>query len=279
MKIYLHLATCIIPLMLFGHSGDGSYSNQKTCCILDNSYLTVGANYTYANLEVGGEPSFNGSLGGLQALYEYQPKNNFYGGVELAWRDGNTQGSYGNRHFIDVNTNERLGYTWCCDQWLCTVYTGFGFRFMSHHLTPSTSAPTSFLDSYFPPFLSDSTSLRFNYYEFYFPIGIKTEYAFSPNFNLGLQLVWSLQAFSTVRIDTLGGAFWELQNTFGNIHVELPLTYTLECDKRFSFTLSPFYERWQDGLSTAETSGGTALGLPENTYNFWGVNFNFTYLF
>lgn len=43
--------------------------------------------------------------------------------------------------------------------------------------------------------------------------------------------------------------------------------------------VSPFYERWQDGHTTAKTSGGTPLGLHGNTYNFFGVDLNLAYSF
>jgi hypothetical protein len=42
---------------------------------------------------------------------------------------------------------------------------------------------------------------------------------------------------------------------------------------------NPFYEHWQDGHTTAKLSNGTPLGLPGNTYNFYGIELNFSFCF
>jgi hypothetical protein len=87
------------------------------------------------------------------------------------------------------------------------------------------------------------------------------------------------QVFPTVEIVPLRGAHWDLKNTVGNVLVELPVTYFFRGNRCYSLILKPFYERWKDGPSTAKTSNGQKLGLPKNTYNFWGVEFNFAYAF
>ncbi len=266
MKNLTRLVLLTTPLALLGNG---------TFC--SNSFLTVGANYTRASITPGGETNFDGNLGGGQALYEYRPSNDIYAGFEVAGRMGDTHGSFGTRNLTDINTDARLGYTWSCNQWYCTLYSGFGFRYFGQDLVPSATSPGSFTDSFFPPFLTGQTSLRFNYYEFYFPVALKTEYPIEGCVNVGLELTWSLQAFPTVSIDTMGGAFWQLTPTFGNVRVEVPFSYDYRRDERLA--LSPFYEHWQDGHSTARTSGGTPLGLPGNKYNFWGVNLNYTLAF
>ena len=87
------------------------------------------------------------------------------------------------------------------------------------------------------------------------------------------------QVYPTVKITPLKGARWILKNTVGNVLVELPLTYFLSEDKRYSLVLKPFYERWEDGRSTAKTSSGQELGLPKNSYNFWGAELNIAFSF
>jgi hypothetical protein len=90
------------------------------------------------------------------------------------------------------------------------------------------------------------------------------------------------QVYPTVRIVPLKGARWILKDTLDNVSVELPLTFTFTKKRfkhRYGLVVKPFYEHWQDGHSTARASSGSALNLPSNTYNFWGVELNFAYSF
>ena len=87
------------------------------------------------------------------------------------------------------------------------------------------------------------------------------------------------QVYPTVTIHPLKGARWVIQNTLGNVEVELPLTYSFTADKRYLLIFKPFYERWEDGRSTAKSSNGQKLGLPKNSYNFWGAELNIAVTF
>ena len=60
------------------------------------------------------------------------------------------------------------------------------------------------------------------------------------------------------------------ENTIGNVIVELPLTYFFTDDKCYSLIVKPFYERWEDGRSTAKSSNGQKLGLPQELLQFLG---------
>lgn len=252
---------------------------EEVCCEENNSSFLIGVNYSRLHLKPDHLASFSGNLGGLHALYEYHPANDFYAGIEGSWRQGNVKGTDGKRTIIDINTAERLGYTWNCDSWHITAFSGIGFRFLGHHLNPSEVAPATFTSSFFPPFITDETSLDIDYFEFYFPLGILSEYSFSQLFSWGLNFTWMPQAFSTVNIRPLGGAFWSLTNTYANFLIEMPFTFNFTCTNTFALVLSPFYERWQDGHSTAKSSNGTSLDLEGNTYNYYGANLNFIYRF
>ena len=280
---HLHfLSLLLAPLMLIGENVDQKTSSkQKPIQNKDNnsliSLLTVGGNYSRLNFKPDGQPSFNGNMGGAHAKYEYRPANAFYGGIEFDWRRGSMDGSAGKRTLTDINVAEKMGYTWLCDRWLFTLYTGFGFRYLGHHLQPSSSFST--LSGPFSPAISGGSSLKFDYYEFYFPVGFVSEYKFNSCFTLGLDFEWMPQAFPTVQIRPLGGTFWSLTNKFANFLVEMPFIFTLTKRGNWMITLNPFYERWQDGHSTAKTSRGIPLGLPGNTYNFYGANLNLVYSF
>ncbi len=239
-----------------------------------NSYLMFGADYTYVMFKPTGEASFNGNMGGLQAKYSYAPPNAFYAGIELDWRQGSMHGSDGKRNLVDVNTAETLGYTWEGKSWLYNLYSGFGFRFLGHHLYPSSISSSTFSGSYFPPFVSGATSVKFKYYELYVPIGFTSEYNFISCFTLGLNFEWMPQAFTSVAINSLNGAYWNITQKFANFRVELPFIFNLTCRGNWKLVINPFYEHWQDGHSTATTSSKIPLGLPGNTYNFIGVNLN-----
>lgn len=256
---------------------EAPYLNDEHLAL--NSFLTFGGNYSRLNLKPNGESSFNGNLGGAQTRYEYRPLNAFYGAIEFEWREGKTHGSGGTRDILKLDTAEKLGYTWQHDRWLITFFTGFGFRFLRQHLHSSSSSESTFNGSFFPPFVTDSTSMKFDYYEFYFPLGFAAQYNFTSCFSLGINFEWMPQAFPTVQIRPLGGTYWSLKNKIANFLVEMPFIFNFSDRRRWFLVVNPFYERWQDGHSTAKTSGGTPLGLPQNTYNYYGADVNVIYSF
>ncbi len=229
-----------------------------------DSYLQIGGNYTYANIDVGGQPSFHGNLGGAQGIYEYQPSNSIYGGLRLAWKQGKTENSFANRELIYVDAQGRVGYTYasCCNDWLLTAFSGVGYRYLGHKLKQS-----------------EVPSVKFEYNEFYVPVGLLSEYFLCSCWSIGLNSIWMPQVFPTVEIIPFKGTYWSLKNTIGNVLVELPLTYYFTEDKCYSLVFKPFYEHWENGRSTAKTSGGEELGLPKNFYNFWGAELNIAFSF
>lgn len=245
--------TCGIGLLL-------STMLQADCA----SSIQIGANYTHAHIKVGGQSSFDGNLGGIQGSYEYKPTNSLYGGLIASWKQGETENSHADRKLLYVDVQERIGYTYspCYNQWAVTLFSGFGFRYLEHKLKQN-----------------DEPSIKFRYNEFYVPVGFLSEYFFASCWSGGLNCIWMPQVFPTVEIVPLKGAHWDLENTLGNVLVELPLTYFFQGNTCFSLILKPFYEHWEDGKSTAKTSSGQKLGLPKNTYNFWGIQCNINYTF
>lgn len=246
-------------LLLTG-SVHAEYDNEL--CHL--SSLQIGGSYTHANIKIDGQPSFHGDLGGLQASYEYKSWKGFYGGMKAAWKQGETKNSIAHRKLMYVDVQERIGYTYasCCNDWSLTFFSGLGYSYLHHTLKQP-----------------EESSVKFEYNEFYIPVGFLSEYLFCPCWSLGLNAIWMPQVYPTVQITPLKGARWVLKNTIGNVVVEMPLTYCLTQDKRYSLIFKPFYERWEDGQSTAKTSNGQELGLPKNSYNFWGAELNFAFSF
>lgn len=231
--------------------------------VLD-SRLQAGVDYTHVNLKPHGNHSFNGNLGGLLALYEYRPMNFFYGGLKFAWKEGDTHGSAGRRSLLYFDVQERAGYTfaWVKQNLVLTLFSGFGYRHIGQKLSPR-----------------DGDSVRFNYNEFYVPLGMLLDHDFKWWFALGLDVTWMPQVFSTVSIVPLKGARWNLTRTLANCFVEVPFTFTLTKNRRFQLIVNPFYEHWQDGHTTAKLSNGIPLGLPGNTYHFYGADLIFAYQF
>lgn len=235
--------------------------HSEQCAI---STLQLGGSYTYANIKIDDQSSFNGNLGGVQGSYEYNSSNGLYAGIRAGWKEGNTKSSFGHRNLVYVDVQERLGYTYSpnCFNGSFTVFTGFGYRYLGHKLKQH-----------------NVPSVKFEYNEFYVPVGLISEYLFSPCWSIGFNFTWMPQIYPTVKIVPLKGARWILKNTLGNILIELPLTRFLTCDKRYALILKPFYERWEDGRSTAKTANGQKLDLPKNSYNFWGVELNLSLSF
>jgi hypothetical protein len=245
------------------------------------SRLQIGGNYTYVTIKPSGEGTSHGSLGGMQAMYEYRPSNRFYGGGKLSWKQGDTTGSDEKRSLLYIDVQERLGYTfgWKQSDYLLTLFSGFGYRYLRQHIRPDSQSVTTFNGSFFPPFLTSTSDIMLEYQELYIPAGFLTDFAINSWFSVGLYFTWMPQVFPTVDIKPLGSAFWALANRYANILVELPFTFTLTSNRRCALIVKPYYEYWQDGHSTAKTSTGIPLNLPGNTYNFGCVDINFAYSF
>lgn len=254
--------------LAYKKKSDSSYmensSVQQEQNTMMNSKVTIGGNYTYIHLKPNDNPSFHGSLGGAQVMYEYLPLNRFYGGVRFDYKQGTAHGTNEKRSLLYFDVQERLGYTFgfLDDKCSFTLFSGFGYHYLAQHLTTTPGA-----------------SVRFNYNEFYFPVGFLSDYEVNSWFMVGLNFTWMAQVYPTTSIVPLKGARWDLSYTMVNFYASLPLTFTLTDDKRFLLTVNPFYEHWKDGHSTAVLSTGAPLGLPSNTYNYGGVDVNLSYRF
>lgn len=229
-----------------------------------DSILQIGGNYTYVNLKVDDQPSFHGNLGGAQGSYEYRPADCFYGGVRVSWKQGKSESVGAHRSLVYVDVHERLGYTFAtCERvWWCSLFSGFGFRYLGQKFEQS-----------------GQPSIKFDYNEFYIPVGFVSDYFFNSWFAAGLNFIWMPQVYPTVNIVPLKGARWILKYAISNVLVELPLTFFVDKCKRYSIIVKPFYEHWEDGKSIAKTATGNPLGLPENRYNFGGVEVSFAFSF
>ncbi len=237
----------------------------KRSTLQDISRVQIGGNYTRAHIKIKGQPSFNGNLGGAQAMYELRPVTSFYGALGVTWKQGTTDGGSAHRKLLYVDVQERVGYSYAtsCMNWTASVFTGFGYRHLGHNLH------------------QHGTHIKFEYNEFYIPVGIVTNYNFNSWFAGGLNFIWMPQIYPTVKIVPLNGARWITKCSLNNFLAELPVTFTFGGTRRLSLIVKPFYEYWQDGKTTAKTKSPTklVLGLPGIIYNFWGAELNLGYTF
>jgi hypothetical protein len=144
---------------------------------------------------------------------------------------------------------------------------------------PLTLEEDSFNGSFFPPFLTSATDTKLKYHEFYVPVGFAADFRVSCFTSIGIYFTWMPQIFPMVDIVPLGHAYWALTYQLANFLVEVPFTFTLTENRRWLLTVKPTYEYWRDGHSTAKTSTGIPLDLPGNTYQFFGGDVNFSYIF
>jgi hypothetical protein len=221
-----------------------------------DSSVRAGGSYSHVWLKPEGNPKFQGNLGGLQAIYEYKPANSLYAGLQLSWRQGATSQASSRRFLLDVDTNERIGYTFAWDEraWMTTLFSGLGYRYLGQILKQPGLA-----------------NLSFNYNEIYIPIGILANRSFNARWALGLNFVWMPQVYPSLTINPLKGAYWMLSRKLENFLVEIPLVFTPSKMRNFMIELKPFFEYWQDGKTDAVTSLGFTLDIPGNTYVFCGV--------
>ncbi len=224
--------------------------------------VQIGGNYAYCWITPEGSDTVSGNLGGAQGIYEYRPVGSIYAGAAFTYRIGTTENDAGTRELQDFNPQARLGYTFNKQNFVdrFSLFTGVGARYMAETVTVG------------------SASLDFDYTTFYVPVGFSLERAVTDCFLIGCNFQWMPQVFPMVRIDLLDGAEWDLTYQLLDFFVEVPLTFTT-CDRRFALSISPFFETWRDGESTAETLTHLTLSLPGNKYLFAGVNVNLGFLF
>jgi len=224
-----------------------------------SSHLQVGGSYTHVRLTPDGYSSYNGNLGGAQALYEFRTCQRIYGGLSVSWRQGKISGILGNGTLRDGNVEERIGYTFGRNAYLFSLYTGFGFRYIEQ--------------------AKGSPVVKYKYKEFYVPIGFLYDCQFTSNFNWGLYGVWMPQVHPTVTIEPIGGSRWILKRTWKNAALAMPFTFACNTSRSFTLIFKPFFEYWQDGKTTAKSVTGASLGVPQNTYLFGGIDVNLCYSF
>jgi len=226
-------------------------------------FFEIGGNYTRVNMQTESGNSYSGNLGGAQGGFEYKPLKSFYEGLLVTWKQGHMDGSYStNRSLLYIDVQERFGYTAGNARCAFTFFTGFGYRHYGQTLHAHAGR-----------------EVEFEYNEFYVPVGLATDFALNPWFSIGINGTWMPQVYPTVAIGPLQGARWKLTTTMNNYSVEVPISFAVSESKKCRIILNPFYERWKDGHTTAETSIGRSLGLPGNTYNFWGGEVNVLYSF
>ncbi len=240
------------------------YVPYSECCIPDCpppvSHLSIGGSYTYAYIKPTDYHSTAGSLGGAQGLYEYKTYDRFYAGASLSWKQGNTNRS-GDRFLVQIDVEERLGYTWgnSCKERMLTLFSGFGFRRNSEKV------------------IRLGNKVRFRYDEFYVPLGFLYRERMNAYAWIGINFHWMPQVFSSVTIHPLKGARWALNNKLGNFRGELPIT--MRMTENTFIVLEPFFEYWRDGHTSARSQAGTSLHVPGNTYLFAGIELNIGYSF
>lgn len=229
-----------------------------------DSHIHIGGSYTYAWITPDGNPPFQGSLGGVQGIYEYRPHNSLYAGVKFSWRQGDTKQSSNTRALLDFDAHERLGYTFAGsgNRWLATLFTGLGYRYLGHELKQ--------------PGLVD---LDFNYNELFIPVGFLVSRTVNSYFSLGVNFTWMPQVYPAVTIIPIDGANWIINRTLENFLVEVPLIFSTPRYERLTVELKPFVEYWKDGKTSAVSNFGFALNIPGNKYLFCGAELNLGWSF
>jgi hypothetical protein len=221
----------------------------------------VGGSYRDVRMSAGHEGLLTGSLGGAQISYEYQTANRIYGGLLFAARDGSVYGGGVHRSLLDIDIQERIGYTFGSEteSWLISLFSGLGYRRLGEKVSSSGS------------------SVTFNYNDLYCPVGALIQGSVNRYISLGVNGQWRPQVYPTVTILPLHGARWNTTYKLANFLMEVPAILTLY--STFTIALKPYIEYWQDGHTTAKTEAGLVLGVPENHYWFLGCDVNFGWAF
>jgi len=240
----------------------GLDANKNVCRPAENSIVDFGGSYTRSKIDPEGQSDFDGNMWGVQGNYQYRPLKSIYAAIGGNWRYGKNTGSSGVRDLTDASVHERIGYTFCINRLLVSAYSGFGYRFLGHHVKPNSGS-----------------DIKLYYHEFFIPVGWQSVYDMNRCISIGFNAVWMPQVFSSVTFKMVDGARWVTKNTYKNFNISLPLYYHFKCINNLKLVLNPFFEFWQDGETTAETQFNDPLGLPKNNYTFWGAQLNLQYAF
>jgi hypothetical protein len=261
-RLFLCGITTLLAAQLFSEQiNDTSAQTSRP----DNN-LSIGVSYTYVTIQPEGMTTTHGNLGGLEGVYEYLPMDGVYAAAKLAWRQGPLDSTSSmTRNFLDLKAEERVGYTFgfkrdnYWDDFL-TLYLGFGFRWMESTLK-----------------ISSGSSLHQSYYDYYAPIGFLSNFSINSYFSIGCDFAWMAQVDPTLHVSPIGGARWSIDYEFLNFAVSVPLKFKVY-DNLF-ISLVPAYEHWENGATTAHTTGGVALGVPKSVYNLYSAYLVATYSF
>jgi hypothetical protein len=222
-----------------------------------SSHIKIGGSSTWVHISEAGGPSTSGTLGGIIAKYEYRVPDTVYARLAVTWMQGETNGREGSeRSLCYVEVQEQIGY--CTptffNDWNTSLFTGFGYRHHGEEVQPFTGASV--------------TTLDYNY--FFIPIGLGIDGQMTRKMVVGLNLEWLPQIYPTVKTNASDEVRLIMATKLGNFRIGMPIEFDPWTDKIVAFIVEPYYQYWQDGA---------AVGIPENAYNFAGVNVIIEYSF
>jgi hypothetical protein len=199
----------------------------------------------YAWIDFSTPPTYHGNTGGVVAKLTYQSPAHFFAQIRSIYDLGPLSSSTNTSDFSEWYT-EILG-GWCyrlMKNWSMTPYGGLGLDFIHD----DRSAYSTFKE----------IDLRYNI--FYALAGLDTHYIWT-NWMLGLQGEALFTFNQYLKIKTLGGQAWTLDNRIG-ASVRLPVA--VRCVKNFWIELAPFYRYLPIGKSSV-------LSLPHRNLNEVGA--------
>ena len=214
-----------------------------------SSRLTVGSGYTFLQQGQG-----NGNLGAFYSSYIYQSVGQFYSGITFKWEEGSIQVSERNKRLLDIDTQERLGYTFgqAHRNWILSLFTGLGYRYLNQE------------EVWF------NVSFSSSHNNLYVPVGLFIEGKIGPYLQLGVSGQWRPQVYSAMTISSRHGITWITERKLANFLLEVPFRVKAHSNYQIYLTLNPFMDFWQEGQTLAEFLGG--LPIPEQTFLFVGID-------
>ena len=214
-----------------------------------SSCIDIGGGYTFLR-----QGSFSGDLYEFQGSYIYQGVQHVYGGVTFKLQKGSICSSHREKCILDIDTQERLGYTFGRQdrKWIISLFTGLGYRYLNIQET----------------WFDISFSSTHN--DLYVPVGIFVEGAIGSRLRLGLLGQWKPQVYPALSISSREGVQLLQERKLRNFLVETPLAVKLCSNYPLYLTLKPFLDFWQEGKSLSNTKVG--LPIPEQSFLFVGIN-------
>lgn len=227
----------------------------------------LGIDFNYARYKLGELSDIGGYLAGIHFDFYFKKPSSAFVGLYFdgKWKAGPLCSDINCCHLYDLRsdikdyiTSFHLGYNAATgdEKFMFTPFSGIGFYFLSNTLAPDI--------------------IRYEYFNFYVPLGMEFQWNVKDHFHVGLNATYRLDAHTRVKVSTPCVDICEkldIKRCHG-FKVEIPLTWKHTFCKRVDFQtkVSPFFDWNKFGASKENTCFCIPIQVPEMKQWYVGLS-------